>query len=482
MYHGNWCGPGWSDGKTQNSVHGFAPGVDEFDETCRQHDFAYADSGNLRDADLLFSRQNIGHGVKRTLAGIAVGAQGLLRSHDKYIPNVYQTKEKEEMVKTSQRLRGAAPSKGSKAPTNGAGVKKTPKGGPSTMHLSMAPVAIGTTIRGGKPKITRSIETARIAGNDFIGTVEGQGVSTFGLGKSALLSPAYFASTFLGNLARSYEKYRWNKLRIHYVPKVATTVTGQIILASQRSVSEPGLQPESGTFLQRAMSQGNAVFGPLWTEHYIDIDCTNEFQLIDPTTTSDIDDCVHEELQVYTQINSAQQCGYLFAEYDVSFMEPIYQPHSTSLPIATGPGVRVVLSDQVNINAVNDDWALVDNSGTLGLNNVPNGTIYRCVFDLQGSTSATGATFANQLIVSTNARATTTTFSLANTNIQMIGGFTAYGVVFGTLLTMYTSIEGAINGVGSGQLFHRTAVTVSGAYNFDMALVRQGVATIATVQ
>lgn len=483
MFHGNWCGPGWSNGSAQDSVHGFAPAVDEFDETCRQHDFAYADRGNLRDADLLFARQNIGQGVKRTIAGIAVGAQGFLRSHDKFFPKFYQTKEKEEMVKTtSQKLRGATPRNGGKAPAQGAGAKRAPNGGTGTMSVSMAPVSIGTTIRGGKPKITRTVDNARITGNDFIGIVEGSGVSTFGLGKSAMLSPAYFASTFLGNLARSYQKYRWNRLRVHYVPKVATTVTGQIILASQRSVTEPGLQPEAGTFLQRAMSQGNAVFGPLWVEHYIDIDCSSEFKLVDPTTTSDLDDCIHEELQVYTQINSAQQCGYLFAEYDLSFSEPLYQPHATTLPITTGPGVRVRFTDRDAVNAVAEEWSLADPDGTLGLASVQNGSIYRAVFDLQGSTAATGTTFGNILRGTVFAHSTATTIGVATTAVSMIGGLTIYLVVILGNVVAYTSMEAAINGIGSGQLLYNTATTAIGTYYMDVALVRQGVTNIATIQ
>lgn len=485
MYHGNWCGPGWSNGSAQNSVRGTAPAVDEFDETCRQHDFEYADRGDLRSADLLFARQNIGRGVKRTLAGVAVGTQGLLRSHDKYLPNVYQIqKEKEMVIQNTPRLRGAAPRKSSKAPAQGAApAQRAQQSNGFAIQRSLAPVSVGTSIRGGKPKIVRSLNDARIQGNDFIGTVEGLGTSTFGLGKSALLSPAYLASTFLGNLARSFERYRWNRLRIHYVPKVSTSVTGQIIMCSQRSVSEPGLQPEAGTFLSRAMSQGNAVFGALWLEHAIDIDCGSEdWHLVDPTTTSDIDDCIHEELQVYTQVNTPQQCGYLFAEYDISFKEPIYQPHSTTIPISTGPGLRATLVDQIAANAVADDWALVDVSGTLSLATVSNGTIYRMVFDIQGSSAATGTTFANMLTTQVMYHSTTTAFALNSTNFVLNGGDVFYGTVAGSQLEMYTSLDAAVKGNGSGQLFFRTLSSAVGTYVFDVAIVRQGVADIASIQ
>jgi hypothetical protein len=275
-------------------------------------------------------------------------------------------------------------------------------------------------------------------------------------------------------LARSFEQYRWNSLRIHYVPKVATTLTGQVILCSQKSVSEPSLQPEGGDFLQRAMSQGNAVFSPLWMPTYIDIDCDGTWRLVDPTTTVDLDDNIHEELQVYTQVSSAQQCGYLFAEYDVAFREPIYQPHATSIPIYTGPGMRVTLAESAGVNAPNDDWLLTEPAGALSLATIANGTIFRGVFDLQGSTIATGATAANLLQINIMAHTTTTTFGTASSNIALEGGTTLYFVVFGTGLEVYSSLEQAKIGNGSGQVMVRTATTVAGAYFVDLAMVQTG--------
>lgn len=478
MFHyGNWCGPGWSNGQKRASVRGTAPAVDEFDETCRQHDFAYADSSDLRSADLLFARSNIGKGFTRTMAAMAVGIQGLTRSIDKFDPQNIQKMTKIINDKTMKpagskkgNLRGSNPPP-ARSPTLKAGISQL-----------MAPASIGTTIRATKPVLTRGADTSRMTGRDFLGTVEGEGVATFGLGKSALLSPAYFASTFLGNIARSYEQYRWNKLVVHYVPKVPTSVTGQIVLCSQRSASEPGLQPESGTFLQRAMSQGNAVFSPLWVATQIEIDCDGEFKLIDPGTTVDIDDCIHEELQVYTQVNSSQQVGYLFVEYDVTFKEPIYQPHSTLFPIPSGPGVRTIVQASTAANAVTDSLLMNEVASVINIAGTANGSIFRGVFDLQGSTAPTGTTFANAFNVITVGRGLLGVQNLSTTAFPLIGGTTLYFVVQGTVLDVYTSLDAATDGNGSGQLVWRTLSTTAGALKFDMAQVRFGVAVLPQVQ
>lgn len=79
-YHGNWCGPGWSAGKFQDSVDEDYPAIDEFDETCKTHDRAYARGEDLKAADMAFYEANVGKGIKRTAAAYAVGLQGKLRS------------------------------------------------------------------------------------------------------------------------------------------------------------------------------------------------------------------------------------------------------------------------------------------------------------------------------------------------------------------------------------------------------------------
>lgn len=482
--HGNYCGPNWSNGRHQPSVVGDLPPIDEFDETCMVHDAQYALGNDLAAADSSFAWSNFGRGFLPTVAAMAVGAQGALRAIDKHRPKFV----KEEEEKMTPRLRGTP-----RKTVNGMS-PKTNKNQKSTQSAnkqlglevvrSFAPTSIGSSIRAVPPRVQRTVDSARIVGRDFIGTVEGQGVSTFGLGKSALLSPAYFYSTQLGNLARAFERYRWNRLRIHYVPKVATTAVGQIILCSSRSVSEPNLQPESGTFLPRAMSQGNAVFSSLWTPAYIDIDVSPDFKLVDPTSSSDLDDTIHEELQVYTQISSTAQVGYLFAEYDCSFQEPIYTPHSTAIPIYTGPGTRATLALSSAGAISSDAVLLVDSAASSVFTSATIGTVYRAVIDIQGSTAPTGTTLANAWKVNHFSHQTTTAFQTSATALPIVGGLTVYLSVFtaGTNVNVYTSMEAAVSGSAAGQVFINTGGSTVGAFACDLALVRVGEASLPTVQ
>lgn len=461
-YHGNWCGPGWSDGRRVSSTHGFAPAIDEFDETCRQHDFALSGGKRNPTADMTFIRKNLLKGPKRGLAALLVGGRMAV-----------------DML-TAANKSSNSPRKMTKPALEK--MTKKNKHNEKPVEKARAPVAVGTVFRSVKTTHTQTKNGSVLSGSDFIGAVEGQGVATFGLGKSALLSPAYFLATFLGNISRSYEKYRWRKLRINYVPKVSTGLNGQVILCSSHSVSEPCLQPEAGTFLARAMSQGNASMGPLWMENHIDIQTGNSWYMVDPTTTTDPDDAIAEELQVYVQTQTVGQVGYLYVEYEIEFSQLTYQPHSTSIPISTGPGVRVVLNDAAATNAANDDWSLADSAGTLGLATLANGSIFRAAFDLQGSSCYTGSTFGAGFRTLTASRSNTLTTTSFTTAQPIVGGSTFYLVVNGTNMQVYTSLEAAVNGNGSGQVFMSSAGTVVGTYNFDCQLIRQGISTISTVQ
>lgn len=96
-YHGNWCGPGWSDGDWVDSRKGYAPAIDEFDETCRQHDFSLAGGVRDRGADRKFVDSNMGKGPKRTLAAIAVATRDYIQTlTDKPQTQIKMTKTKNQ--------------------------------------------------------------------------------------------------------------------------------------------------------------------------------------------------------------------------------------------------------------------------------------------------------------------------------------------------------------------------------------------------
>ena len=474
MKYGKYCGAYWSDGAYQTSVVGTQTPIDDLDYTCYLHDAQYASGGDLSQADYEFYANNVGKGFMRTAAGLAVGAQGLVRWGTSSAPNDFDYTQIDEIDMTNAKkpnLRGAAAATRNQAPRQ-----------QQLIHTTMVPAAMGSTMRSGKPTVVRTSNSARITSRDFLSTVSVNPTAVFGLSTTALLSPAYLSSGFLGNLCRSYESYKWNRLRVHYVPAVSTATPGTVLLASAHSVTQPSLSGEESNFLPRAMTQGNAVLGPLWEHNHIDIDCARGGKRsVDPTTSTDIDDNIHEELQVYFSAATNTVAGYLFIEYDCSFFDPIYQPHATTIPIPWGPGSRCVLQESVATSAAGDDWTLSVFSG-LTLSTITNGTIFRGVLDVSSSLPAVGATMNNLINTATYSHSTSTAFAVTTQALPLVGGTLLYFVVDGTQLKVYSSIESARSGIGSGQLLIRTAYTAVGTYAFIMAMVGLDNSSIATIQ
>ncbi len=442
-YHGNWCGPGWSAGSFQPSVvDDSVIAIDDFDRTCQIHDGAYATGADLDQADMEFYNANIRQGGKRALAAIAVR----MSQHARHLM-------------TKKNLRGSNNRISPKAKT------------PST-KLTTVPASYGYTLSMRKPIIQRSGNTSVITGSDFASSVTIRSISGYAAGASVLLNPAYFNNASLGVLARTYEKFRFTRAILEYVPAVSTFVSGQIVITSTRSCKEPFLDGGSTTFLSRALSQGNATAGPIWQRHVIEIDCLPDWKLTDPLIDADLDDSVAEEVQVYANSDTDGIGGTLILHYTVEFKEPLYTFHPTLIPVPIGNGIQISFSDDTAINAVNDAIKLSNSSVSLPSGN---GNIYRLVFQQDRSTLPTPiVSWASVAKFQTLTSATTSTTDAATTTFNLVEGVTLYGIQNGSVLSLNTSYEACLTGNASGSIFYNSATTAAGTWWFIAALVRLG--------
>lgn len=115
-FHGRYVGPGWSAGKYQDSVISSVKPTDEFDKTAKQHDAAYYavkhlgwHPNSLKRADEIFYKQNIGRGVKRTVAAIGVGFQGAMRKEQKVDHSFFPKKDSAIMGRGRSATRSVPP-------------------------------------------------------------------------------------------------------------------------------------------------------------------------------------------------------------------------------------------------------------------------------------------------------------------------------------------------------------------------------------
>jgi len=485
--YGNYCGPWWSDGEVQTSVVGESQPIDALDAECQKHDAEYATGGDLLTADFNFAKKTVTMGPRGILFGSLVGLQYAGREVKNTLSKSFSIASNMGSFRPTVKSNNNQIQKGAsfKAPKRKSSQSRERAQMAREDHnvggvQVSAPSAISSVLTS-IPTKTKSIPNGtNVTGREFISTVEGSGVATFGVGKSALLAPGYFYGGVLGQLARAYQFYKWNKLIVHYIPKVSTSTAGQVVICSQDNISEPFLCPESTTMLQRAMVSGNGVMTPVWMPIRMVIQTDSTKRYIDATTNADINSNVFAELQVMTQSSVGGNLGYLWLEYSVELTHPMLQPHLTTLPFLTGPGQRAVFVDSAAVTIATSPVALTDVSGALV--SQPNGTVYRAVLDIQASSPGAGATFSTAWDVTTLRRANTSSFSSVTSILNIVGGLTLYLAVYGSTVTLHTSLESAIGGLSSGQIVYRSATTTVGTWAFDVATVRTGSAILPTVQ
>lgn len=485
-YHGNYCGPNWSDGKVQESVAGLTEPIDALDKTCRLHDLHYALGDDKTTADVDFVRSNFGAGLKETAAALVVGTQSILRTIDNslLITNIHElsTSIKQKLSTITNMPQKTKSIRGQKQPTKPSmkSANLSKNGGVS--QVTTVPAAYGFSLRLGAPSVTRNGSTATIRGADYAGTVFASNTSLYTPAASVLLNPIYFQNGMLGSLSRTYEKFRFTKAVIEYVPSVPTSTQGQVIMTSTRTVKEPFINASSTTFLSRALSQGNAVATPIWKQDTITVSCSNEWSIVDALLDADLDDCIQEEIQVYTTCEATLNAGILILHYEIQFKDPLFTYHPTVIPCPVGNGSIVSFNDDTAANIVNISIRLA--APTISMTALGTGGIYRAVFIQQRSilpapivSWGSVARITGQL--GTDATGTTTTNTV---DINMASGTVFYLLEFGPTWSMYASYEGAANGDVNDLICYTNITSAVGTYTFLVSGVRLGHALRITTQ
>lgn len=476
-YHGNYCGPYWSAGVSQASVVSDVLAVDDFDQTCKEHDAHYALGHDLSDADREFYAVNIGKGFKRSVAAVAVKVQQVIRdvtrnkisnnfnkqtiTKNSIMPNQKQSKQN----KTNTKRVSAVPSR-APTPTMLAAKRQT------STQLSTVPAAYGYTLRMEKPVISRNSKSTTITGADFATQVFlSTTTSTYEPAASVIINPAFFQSSMLGSLARTFEKFRVRKAVLHYIPQVSTSTNGQLIFCSSTDIKQPYIDGSSSTFLSRALSQSNAIATPVWKETMMDIPHSDEWFHVDCMVDLDLSDAIEQEVQVYCIGTTTGIGGILMLHYTFEFSDPLYTYHSSSIPNIYGNGQLGTFADNSGVNATTD--ALVLTNG--GYTYMSYGTIFRLIFIQAKSTLPTGVgTWALLAKIGTEGASTTSAVVLNTDTISMVTGTVLYATYSSSGFHLYAGLDTARTGDLGGALYYQTATTVVGSYYFIISAVNIG--------
>jgi hypothetical protein len=314
-YHGNYCGPNWSDGKSQLSVWFGQPAVDNLDQLCKEHDATYALSNDPRvrqHADAIFAKRAMNLGwPKAVLAGIAVGGQAMLRAADNYI-NHQPTNKNKTMAKLTAY---ATPQPAQPARTYNDNQRRIT---PTMVKTKQVPAATAITSYTGKPRTTATKDgNVRLTHR---GLVSGFTGSTTFVAQNFQVNPG-LASIFpwASQLARSYDKYIFRKLKFEFRSVVPTTTAGVVMM----SFDYDTLDSLPVSKFEHAQTTPN-VESNSFNSFELKVQCDNTPRFVRQGAIPNVDLKTYDlgQLVISSSYGAAALVGEVYVDYEVELMKP----------------------------------------------------------------------------------------------------------------------------------------------------------------
>lgn len=373
-YHGNYCGPNWSAGKHQPSVVSDVPAVDEFDESCRVHDAAYATDADLELADWAFAADNLASGnPKRMLAGSLVGVQGLVRSIDRYITKLPTTEYLSPAMNKKVNLRGAS------APQN--------PSAKAQINTVVAPAAYGSIVRGRKAVTMKKDNTGiSLSVSTCLGRpAAANQVTVPELAGLIYINPVSLGNDEIANMTRVYQKYRIREATLRFRAFQGTTVGGEVLLVSN---DDPNYRPIStavgSTFYQRSLATQYSCMTPLWSSIDMELHVDQGWKVCDNSNSTTLEEFASGVVYIYSDgANSIP--GFYVVDMTIDFEGLRFNPRSLISGSYQGLGLRV---------ATTAPAPTLGADGVIGIPSSTIGDIYAVVLSTTSATFGVGITAA----------------------------------------------------------------------------------------
>jgi len=365
---------------------------------------------------------------------------------------ITKNKQQKKMPKRASRMAGRAPASFGPVST-----------------INTAPVAIGNTLRGSKPVTVQTADGCRVVGRDFAYTMLATPATITGweVVGGIPLTPAVMASTILRNYCQIYNRFKINKLQVHYITSSPTSQAGDILFYYERDRTAPFPDYTSNNFLPYVLSDSRTVIGPQWTNHTLFIDPVKNFCSTNYGQNDDPNESAQGNVFVFSKTNSANSPGYILLDYDITFKELSIAPRAGIFPITRGiwsPICIGITTTSVTIS-VTPVAALQLTTGkdvTNTTSALPSGTkggdVFKCVFQ---------NTAANVLNSWSNVGASSLLMEPDNVDVSVTvdDGFTAYLRVYDTTVGTANTYVGALFPTQAAAMAG-TVIAASGARTF----------------
>lgn len=272
-------------------------------------------------------------------------------------------------------------------------------------RINTAPVAVGNSVRGTKPKITQSANGAHVVGRDFAFSLSSTTASIvdWEVIGGAPITPCAFPSTILRNYCQMFAEFKVNRLIVHYITSSPTSQAGDVLFYYAPQRLEPMMDYTNNSFLPYALSDASTVIGPQWTNHTTSLNVEHSWKSTNYGANPDLNEEAAGAVYCFSKTNAANSPGYVLFDYDITFRTLKLNPRMGVLPVARAQTSMVCLTPLVGalIAANSAVWQI----GGLGGRNVAGalsttpsgflrGDLYKVIFQTTNSVAAGNPAFA----------------------------------------------------------------------------------------
>lgn len=350
----------------------------------------------------------------------------------------------------------AMQSKKQKTKRRGNAIPRRPSTFGPVSQINTAPVSVGNSVRGSRPRISQTTNGARVVGRDFAFSLSATAatVVNFELIGGMPITPCVLPSSVLRNYCQMFQKFKVNSVVVHYITSSPTSQAGDVLFYYERDALSPMCDYTNSSFLPFVLSDPNTVIGPQWTNHSALIRPTADWKSTLYGNQNDLNEDKAGTLFFFSKTNAANSPGYLLIDYDISFKELSVNPRAGTLPIARGQASFVCLDPG---STLTDGTAISWNLTTGGFKTIANvapavptgfavGDIYKVVLQVTASTQVNAAW--------SGTGTTPTTANLLqygdDTAITLDDGFTCYArATSTTAVSLYSTVENAVSNTNS---------------------------------
>jgi len=350
-------------------------------------------------------------------------------------------------------------------------------------QINTAPVSVGNSVRGSRPRVTQTTNGARVVGRDFAFALSGTVAAITGweLIGGMPITPCALPSSVLRNYCQMFQKYQVNRLTAHYITSSPTSQAGDVLFYYERDRFAPMCDYSNSNFLPFVLSDPCTIIGPQWTNHSITLSPTKDWKTTLYANQTDLNEDACGTLFMFSKTNAANSPGYILIDYDISFKELSVNPRAGALPVTRAQSSFVSLAPEAATTQGNPaKWTIATGKNIANVTStVPTGyvagDIYKCIFQVTSSQQSNAAWSA----------ATGTVPSAANylqyadgTTIALDDGFTCYltsgdfGVTWIAAPTLEIACNVLDNTAANTLEYGFTGGTVVAFLNAELQLVR----------